>query len=182
MEELCELIYTIKEDKEKFALLLEKFKPLIRKYANHLYLDDREDVEAELTLALWEAVIKIEFCHNDGQVVKYLSTSIRNKYLELYRASQKFHNNTTHMDEYEMNNITAPDKSIQDWLILEDMVRFENKLKGKKKLIFESVFIHNLTDAEIAHQMDISRQYVHRVRKELCDELKSFFTINSLQN
>lgn len=181
MEELCELIYTIKGDKEKFGLLLEKFKPLIRKYANHLYLDDKEDVEAELTLALWEAVIKIEFCHNDGQVVKYLSTSIRNKYLELYRASQKFHNNTTYMDEYEINNITAQDKSIQEWLIVDDMIRFENKLNGKRKCIFVAVFIHNLTDAEVARQMGISRQYVHRVRKELCDELKSFFTINSLQ-
>ena len=41
-------------------------------------------------LALWEAVNKIQYVNSDGECLKYLHTSIKNKFHELYR-KQKIH-------------------------------------------------------------------------------------------
>ena len=40
--------------------------PLINKYMRKLYKDDKDDVYAELILALWEAVTKLKYVENDG--------------------------------------------------------------------------------------------------------------------
>ena len=103
--EISKLIYEIKDNKERFALLVDRFEPLIQKYVRLLYKDEKEDTYAELVAALWEAVYSMEFYDNDGKIVKYLSTALRNKFLELYRTSRKYHDHIAEADETTIYNI-----------------------------------------------------------------------------
>lgn len=170
--EICELIDVIKRDKDNFGLLVDKFAPLINKYVKLLYKNESEDTYAELVGALWEALCNISFYQDDGQVIKYLSTAIKNKYLELYRASRKYFDNTVNADESCMNEQSSVDNSYEDLVTINDLARVEKKLEGKKKQIFELVFYKYYTDIEIADELNISRQYVHRIKRSLCEIIK----------
>lgn len=170
--EICELVDVIKQDKDNFSLLVDKFAPLINKYVRLLYKNESEDTYAELVGALWEAVCNISFYQDDGQTIKYLSTAIKNKYLELYRASRKYFDNTVNTDENYMNEQSSVDSSYEDVATIHDMARVESRLKGRKKQIFELVFYRHCTDIEIAAELNISRQYVHRIKRILYEMVK----------
>lgn len=54
---------------------------------------------------------------------------------------------------------------------------FEILGKNKKEL-FGLIFMEELTDIEAANQLHISRQYVHRMRKNIMKRLKNIFCRN----
>ena len=64
MGEITSLIEDVQKDKDQFAKLEQAMEPLINKYMRKLYKDDKDDkddVYAELILALWEAVTKLKY-------------------------------------------------------------------------------------------------------------------------
>lgn len=169
---ISELICEIKRDKKNFILLLRKFQPLIRKYVRNLYKDEEDDMYAELVMALWEAVCNIAFYDDDGRVVTYLTTALRNKYFELYRKSRKYNDHIIEIDEQELEEKKSVDHTLEDTLIKDELQRIENRLSSKKKQIFHLVFIEGYTDQQTASELTISRQYVHRVKKSLMEVVK----------
>lgn len=169
---ISELICEIKKDKEQFGLLLHRFQPLIGKYTKTLYKDDEEDMYAEFAAALWEAVCNITFYNDEGQVVKYLATALRNKYFELYRESRKYNDHTIGIEEQELEEKRSKDNTIDDILITDELERVRNRFKGNKKKIFELIFLRGYADLRVAAELGISRQYVHRVKKELIVVIK----------
>ncbi len=171
--EISKLIYEIKGNKEKFTLLIDRFEPSIQKYVRLLYKEEKEDTYAELVAALWEAVYNMEFYDNDGRIVKYLSTALRNKFLELYRRSRKYHDHITKADELTIYNITSEQDSYNDQITFDDLSFIEKKLCEKKKKIFRLIFYNECSDKEVAMKLGISRQYVHRVKNEICELIKS---------
>ena len=62
-----------------------------------------------------------------------------------------------------------------DVIIKEDITNLLNKYKGLKKAIFYSILFMNMTDSEIAKKYNISRQYVNRVRRNLCEIMKKYY-------
>ena len=76
--------------RKQFEKIIDKLNPIITKYVRAIYDGDKEDIREEYILALWEAVNKIQYVNSDGECLKYLHTSIKNKFHELYR-KQKIH-------------------------------------------------------------------------------------------
>lgn len=168
MKDVVDLVKKIKEGKkEDFGILVEKFEPLIKKYIRCLYKDDKEDVRSELLCAIWEALLKISYYENDGQVVKFIYIALKNKYLELYRYSCKQYYHEINIEEVEIENIQFLEKQYDEILINEDLDQFLEKFQGNKKKIYYSILKENLSDLEISLKYEISRQYVNRIRKEL---------------
>lgn len=169
---ISELICEIKKDKEKFELLLHRFHPLIKKYTSALYKDEEEDIYAEFVAALWEAVCNIVFFDDEGQVVKYLTIALKYKFFELYRKSRKYNDYIVEIEEYELEEKRNVDNTFDDMLINEELQRVRDKLKGNKAQIYELIFFKDYTDLQVASELDISRQYVHRVKKALIELIK----------
>lgn len=170
--EISKLIYEIKQNKEKFYLLICQFEPLIKKYVRLLYKDEEEDIYAELVAALWEAVCNITYYNNDGQITNYLSRALLNKYFELYRRSRKYNDNTIEIGEEKLEAYIDKNNNYEKIITSNDMESFKNKLSGKKKQIFELVYLMGLSDREVAAELNISRQYVHRIKRNLIEMIK----------
>lgn len=170
--EISKLLYDIKENKDNFYILMEQFSPLIKKYVKLLYKDEKEDAQAELVAALWEAVCNIVYYDDDGQIVNYLTKALRNRFLELYRASRKYHDNTSEIGEIELNKIVSFDNTYDDLLTLGDLANIRDKLNSRKKVIFDLIFYEGRSDTEVASELGISRQYVHRVKRSMNEIIK----------
>lgn len=170
--EITKLLHDVKEDKEKFYLLIDQFSPLIKKYVRLLYKDEKEDAQAELVAALWEAVCNIVYYDDDGQIVNYLTRALRNRFLELYRASRKYHDNTSEIEEIELNKIVSANNAYDDLLTLGDLEKVRDKLNSRKKEIFDLIFYEGRSNAEVASELGISRQYVHRLKRSMNEIIK----------
>lgn len=174
MGEFVSLISAVKRDKEQFYLLLDKLNPLINKYVRLLYKDDKEDVRSELSLALWEAVNTIKYYENEGQVIKFLCTALKNRYLELYRYSRKIHDkNFIPKDDKEIPYEKACENyDIESIVFREDIENIISAYHGKKRMAAYLIIFENLSDIEIAGDLQISRQYVNRMRRSIYKEMK----------
>lgn len=178
MGEFSELLYEIRTDKNKFNMLMKKMDPLVNKYTRMLYKDEKEDVRSELYLALWESVMNISLTGNDGQVVHYLSTAIRNRFLELYRKSCKHHDNEGSVEhEFFFELMTYTENEFDDFIVTEDIRHFLNDFSDAKKELFSLILLEHLTDTEIADRLSLSRQYINRMRKQLQPLLIQYFHI-----
>lgn len=174
MGEFTEIIKAIKSDKDMFYILLDKMKPLIEKYSRILYKDEKEDVESELSLALWEAVNKIIVYDNDGQIVTYLKIALQNKFHELYRISRNHHDNCIFPDK-DMPVPVYVENHFNDTITEYDLANFINQFEGTKREIFFFILIYNLSDIEISKKLNVSRQYINRMRKLLRNLLSDNF-------
>lgn len=178
MGEFVELIEEIKKDKNQFYKLINKFEPLIKKYTKKLYKDDEEDVRAEYLLALWEAVQKMEYSRCDAEIVEYINNAIQMKFLELYRKSRKLHDREDNETQDEKTPIQAfEEKEYNEVLFRQDVKKFISNYTGVKKQIFSLIMEENMSDSDIAERIQKSRQYVHRIRRFLYDELKKYIGI-----
>lgn len=173
MGELMYLICKIRTDKDAFQELVDKMEPLINKNVRLLYKDEKEDVRSEMTLALWEAVTKINYCENDGQCMSFLCNALKNRFYELYRKSKKEHDNQIFLD-----NNDVPEKSRNEDIVGLDEVIFHINAEmflqgysGKKQDIFRMILTEDESDAEIAEALSVTRQYVNRMRRELYREI-----------
>lgn len=174
MGEFVDLINNVKQDKNMFNLIIDKMEPLINKYVYLLYKDDKEDARAELISALWEAVCNISFYNNDGQIVRFLSIALKNRYMELYKSSRKIHDYELNIEDKQevIQNLVFDRNTYDDVIFNITIIKFVNRYNGIKKDIIYLILIERLTDAEISKRLKITRQYVNRVRRNLLEKLK----------
>ena len=177
---MADLIETIKKIKEgnlnEFRTIELKMKPILTKYTNYMYKDEKEDIYAELILALWEAIVKIEYYDNEGKVLNYFQTAIKNKFFELYRTSRKKNDNECSADENTLLNINSKEgDDFNKIILLEDMKQFIDHFSGNKKLVYMCIIIDNLGDTEISQLLALSRQYINRLRKQLRNDLETYY-------
>lgn len=172
MGDFLTLIKNIHGDKEQFSNLVIKMNPLIKKYMRILYKDEKEDVRSELVLALWEAVIKLQYIENEGQCIAYLSNALRNKFYELYRNSRKEHDKEFCSEMELMDTIIFEEVEYEDLVVKNDLDKYLKEYAGLRYQIYKTILFENLSDQEIAVKYNVTRQYVNRLKRELYSDLR----------
>lgn len=151
---LFEYAYKAKlNDPKCLEYLINKFQPLLIKYANKF--SDFEDSKSELTLHLIGTIYKLPLdstnFKQDKYIISYINKSIINHYYLLKKKS------VDPIIDYCVNSqlsLTYTDKSN---LIFYDLI---NNLNVKEKLILEKKYIYNYTNSEIAKYLNVSRQNI----------------------
>lgn len=177
MYEISKIIKEIKQgDTEKIIYVIEKMKPVINKYKKILYKDEKEDIEGEMVLALWEAICKMEYFDDDGKCVIYLKNAIHNKFLELYRNSRKKFDHEI-SDSSEINNEIIFNEKYDEINFMIDIFTYIKYYKDRKYRLAIDILINNKTDKDISNELKISRQYINKIRKNIYQDLKKYFNI-----
>lgn len=165
--------YQTKQDEQSFTILLERFRPLIRKYANRLYYLDREDSQQELSLAVYEAIMNMTSLENEYACISYLNKSIYHKFCKLYSASAAEQKKNDTQIPYEDLVIPSEDLHIKNRLFFYDCKKLLESVSSSKRAIL-CLVLKGYSDREIASQLHCSRQYINRMKKTLLiDELAS---------
>lgn len=147
---------------------IEKFRPLINKFADQL---NYECAESDLVISLILLVHRIELTNFsgecDGQIVNYITVSMRNSRNNLY------HRNVMQvmeedMEEGQLEAFAAPDTADEnEWMLLL------TKLPKLQREITIGKFLYGFSDVELAKRMRLSRQYVHRMENRALDSLRT---------
>ena len=139
-------------DQDSMQDLIDQFKPLLKHYSRILYVEDSFN---ELVLSFIEIVhaIPLESLkdNNDGVIVKYISTSLKNAYISLIRKNAKEILPVVSWEEMTESQRSKTLSPIDD----VDKVRFDDLLSVcptltvKEKEILTLVYLCGYSSVEI---------------------------------
>lgn len=160
-------------NEQYFEELTNRFRLLIKFYARKLYSIEYEDCVQELTLALYESIIKITKTDDEYGCISYIKKSVVHRFCKLYYRSieeQKKQKSNIYPEPNQMTG-TQTAREIQDCIYRMDL---ENYLKDKKRLerSIISLILCGYSDDEIGQQLGYSRQYINRIKKKILTPIK----------
>ncbi|SHI31077.1 sigma-70 family RNA polymerase sigma factor [Clostridium intestinale] len=153
---LCDYIKKFREgDIYSIEFLIQKFQPLLIKYANKL--SDFDDAKSELSLHFIITLQKIPLddlkFKNDKYILSYINTSIKRYYIFLSTQQSYLHSKEIlTLDDYQPG-IAYDTCNVEFYDLIHTL-----KIKEQKVLILK--FIYNYTNTEISRVFNVSRQNV----------------------
>ncbi len=174
-ETIAEMIKLYRKGNENILTeIWIQMQPLIKNQARRTHFMEYDDACQEYSIALIEAINKIQTYDTDGQCLKYIATCIKNKFCFLYKrycsgvANEIFDDIV--IDDSDTSN------TYDDVVFFADIADFIEKIPSEVKRNIASLSIlQQKSDAEIALQLGLSRQYINRIKKELYRELSNLY-------
>ena len=164
METIREYVLSYKNNKAEkdasFNQIMHRFKPLIEFDAHRLFNIDLEDARQELICALIESLNRIESLDNEGGIIKYISNSIKYRYLELCDISAKNRNISCTLNTYQ-EHVYIEHYSVVELTV--DIMNNNSLNQRKKQILLLTMRGH--TSKEISSMLGVSTQYINRVKK-----------------
>lgn len=156
-------------NKDAMLFLIDKFNPLIKKYA---YLLKEDDAVQSFTLVFIETIHKIKLSGFDKTnaeypILNYIKRSIKNSY---YIYSKKRSNNLNNTLEFKEDiNVPYLNKDINLSIEINEAMKALTLLQ---KTVITYKFYYGYTDVEIAKNLSVSRQAVNRIKNRAMLKLK----------
>lgn len=133
----------------------------------------KEDVIQEAYIKLLEIVDKIDLEKNEGQIILFISQSIKNHILNIFRNAVRLKNigNIEHNDVDTIESGSIYKEAIQKTVVLEFMERL-----NKNEQYFVSLLLNGLSDEEIINKIKWTektfkekKQYFHEILEGMID-------------
>ena len=168
-QELCKIIDQIhfgNDSETALSELIEKFEPLLNKYAHELKYDC---AKSDLIIFLIQLIRHLDFNkinhYSDGQLVTYIVTALRNKKIDLHRR-------TLHSFEEIHTETIAEIPAASDWFTRFTITQCLKKLSPRQRNVIIRKYYLGYSDIEIAEQLHITRQAVNRTKTRALRTLK----------
>ena len=169
-------------DQDSMQDLIDLFKPLLKHYSRILYVEDSFN---ELVLSFIEIVhaIPLESLkdNNDGVIVKYISTSLKNAYISLIRKNAKEILPVVsweEMTESQRIKVLSPIYDI-DKTHFDDLLSLCPTLTVKEKEILTLVYLYGYSSVEIANKFSSSKQNINQIKRRALQKMKSAMVSSS---
>lgn len=174
---LLEIIERAKNnDNDAMLEVIGRFDRTIRKYARLLkYEDAYEDIVVEFIAFIHKFQIDKITQRNDGAIVNYICTVLRNKYIELSKRHSAINSH-----EISISDLSDEQKYIVENTMVEpsnDLLDLMTYLSGSMLTTYQQRiillhFYHGLSIAEIAQRESVSRQNINKAKKAALDKLR----------
>ncbi|MDF2871088.1 MAG: DNA-directed polymerase [Anaerocolumna sp.] len=157
--------------------LIEKFKPILKKYAHSLSYEDAYD---DLLVDFIELLntLKVDKIQNknDGCMVAYLTTSIHNSYIKKLIKVKQLRNFTTYseLSENELHYIDSL-TATKDTYVNTDYDLLRKLLTNQEFNIIKMLYYDGYTVTETALAISVTRQAVNQMKNRALKKLKNIF-------
>jgi len=161
-------------DEGATLILIEKFKPLMKKYAYKLsYEDAYNDLLVDFIELIHNIQILYIYNKDEGGAVSYICTSIYNSYTKRLSGLLNLKKVILYseLNDAELFNIESK-TSTNDVYQYFDMPSFFSVLTESETLVIKMIYYLGYTSTEIANICDISRQAVNQMKKRALKKLK----------
>lgn len=158
--------------------LVNKFKPLLRKYAYKLNFDD---AYYDLLVDFLELIknIQLNYLENrsEGALISYIQKSMYNNYIKESIKIKKLRNISTYSDlsESELYYIDSKNCCYDDYPNL-DVQFFDRLLSRPESLIIKMIYYSGYSVSEIAFICGVSRQAVNQTKNRALKKLKNLYS------
>lgn len=159
-------------EENEILFIIEKFNPLLSKYAGRLSAEDGKNELIFFLLAFIKKadLTKFQF---DAQLIAYLEQSVVHEYIRL---SKKYDKTNQHEQLLGDENINA---EVQDFALASDSNLFVSscfqKLNDKEQRVLYLHYVLEYSIAEIAELCQVSRQAVNQLKNRAVKKISSEF-------
>jgi len=164
------LLSNSQHDEAAMQFIIEKFRPVIRKYAMQLHYDG---AESDLVISLIEFVYKLDVrklqSRSEGELVSFIVHTIRNKKIDIYRKNNKG------VEEIGIDSVPAMPDSI-DFTETSCFRETIWKLPKKQRAVIIAKYFYGYSDIEIAEMFRVSRQAVNQIKRRAIKALRKDMT------
>ena len=175
------LIIKLKQgDRESFSLLFEKYYPLFLSFTRRLLRNDAacEDVVQNFFIRLW---VHKEHLDPDGSLKNYLLVSVRN---EIYCYLRSSFNSKREDNIYDALETHDDIKDAHDYIFAKDtqtqLANVIANMPEKRKKVFLMSRNKNMTNAQIAQNLDISVRTVEKHLQLALEDIRTKLGISIL--
>lgn len=158
--------------------LIEKFNPVLKKYAYQLFYEDAyNDLLLDLIELLHNIRLDLILDKSEGSLVSYLATSIRRSYIKRLielKQAQKFILYTD-LSDGELYRVEAVTSTYDNYFTFE-LLDMKHKLTKSESTVINLIYLSCYTVPEIAGLYGISRQAVNQTKKRALIKLKKYWT------
>lgn len=164
-------------DNDTTLKLIVKFDPLLKKYAHSLYYEDAYyDLLVDFIELLTNLHIDRLQYKEDGRMISYITTSIRNNYIKQLIKLKKLKNFITFSylsenEQYFLEALTATN----DTYINLDYDLFKEILTYREFLVIKMIFYEGYSVKETANKNGITRQAVNQMKNSALNKLKLIY-------
>lgn len=162
------------QNEDALLKLIDKFKPMLRKYTRLL---NYEDAFSDLQLHFIKLILNTNFAalrsDTEGVLVTYIKNAVYHNYIRLSQLKnhEKRFRNFSDLNERESAYI--------DYSLSSKDIYFENefmladKLTKREFIVLEKFYCFGLTIQDIAFELKISRQSVNQTKKRALKKLRN---------
>lgn len=149
--------------------IIEKFRPLIRKYSRKLNYDG---ADTDLIITLIETIQSIPILERaslekEECLVSYISNSLKHRYIRLSKKYGSLYNNELELKEELLGEEDSFD--LETHIMLNSLL---DKLPLSQKVILQEIYLNGYTVSEVAVKSHISRQAVNKTKNKGLKNLK----------
>lgn len=161
-------------DKHSLICLVEKFDPLLKKYAYKLNdIDAYNNLRADFIEFILNVDTKKIRSQNDAKLVSYISTSIYHFYLKqsiLLNCTKK----TLLLSDLSEAQITKIEEqsAVNEMHIYHNLEYALSKLTSKEKKLIHLIFYNEITIPEVAKLYGTSRQAINQKKIRILKKMK----------
>ena len=160
--------------------VINRFKPLLQKYAHLLHTEDAYDeLQLEFLKIIYSTPWTDLHLQTEGAYVPYLATAVRNSYINLSKANNRH-------KEYCFSSFGEDQEFILTSTLTTDDSYEQLLCKDLKHVLTKSEFhvvylscLKGYSCAAIADQQGVSRQHINQVKRRALNKLKQYFTLHS---
>lgn len=181
--ELCQMIERSQHgDKESTMKLVERFSPLLRKYARKADVEDSfEELQCRFLELLADIDIQKLNCRTDSVIIKYVNQTLFHQYIAISKKSKT--PLCTYIDDLSDYNPFEYDLRLSEAdeyrsLLLIDM---QNVLTSVEYRTLISLYILQYSVSETSNKLGISRQAVNQTKHRALKKLNNAW-ITNLEN
>lgn len=153
--------------------LIQKFNPLLKKYAYKLHYEDAYD-DLLIDFIGFLNDMEIENINNksEGGIVNYVCSSIHSSYIKRLIRIKPFQKFLLYseLSDAELDYVESI-SSISDTYVEYDAI-YNEKLTRSEARILQLIYLYGYTATEIATYYGISRQAVNQMKKRALGKLK----------
>lgn len=172
-----DLIKIQSRDSDSTLKLIEKFNPILKKYAYRLYYEDAyNDLLVDFIELLFNINLEKMQNKDDGCLISYLTTSIHNSYIKKLIKIKQLRNFTIYSDLtekelYYIDSLTATN----DTYVNTDFDLLRKLLTNPEFIIIKMIFYGGYSVAETAGALGITRQAVNQMKNRALKKLKRIY-------
>ena len=154
--------------------LVEKFRPLIKRYAFFLHREDGfEDLQCFLLSMLKTWDMSRLSSTDDATVIRYIANSVKNEYIALSKNRAK-ERGTSYLEDATVQQVIEYEQKTSTWdqysqLTLQDLHKVLNEYEFA---ILYALYFEQRSVAEVAQQKHKTRQAINQTKIKALQKLK----------
>lgn len=154
--------------------LVEKFRPLIKRYAFFLHREDSfEDLQCFLLSMLKTWDMSRLSSTDDATIIRYIANSVKNEYMALSKQKGK-ERGTSYLEDATVPQVIEYEQRTSTWdqynqLTLQDLHKVLNQYEFA---IIYAIYFEQQSVAEVAQQKHKTRQAINQTKIKALQKLK----------